>query len=49
MENFYLVIYANKLGFWGGIPGLLVMGDDSCSRGRGFECWRRILDGDFSH
>ena len=29
--------------------GLAVMGDDSCSKGRGFKSWRRILDGHFSH
>ena len=23
----------------------MVMGDDSCSKGRGFESWRQILDG----
>ena len=28
----------------GGSHGLVVMGDDSCSRGRGFESWHRILD-----
>ena len=33
----------------GGSPGLVVTGDDSCSRGRGFESRRRILDGYFSH
>ena len=27
--------------------GLVVMGDDSRSRGRGFESWRHILDGHF--
>ena len=32
---------------WGGSPGLVVMGDDSCSRGCGFESRRRILDGHF--
>ena len=26
-------------------PGLVVMGDDSCSKGGGFESRRRILDG----
>ena len=26
-------------------PGLVIMGDDSCSRGRRFESRRRILDG----
>ena len=32
-------------------PGLVVMGDDSSSRGHGFESQRRILDGHdiFSH
>ena len=27
----------------------MVMGGDSCSEGRGFESWHRILDGRFSH
>ena len=30
-------------------PGLVVIGDDSCLRGRGFESWHHILDGYFSH
>ena len=29
----------------GGSPGLVVMGDDSCSRGCGFESQCHILDG----
>ena len=29
----------------GGSPGLVVMGGDLCSEGRGFESQRRILDG----
>ena len=35
----------------GGSPGLVVMGGDSRSKGRGFESWLRILDGldIFSH
>ena len=33
----------------GGTPGLVVMGDDSCLSGRGFESRRRLLDGHFSH
>ena len=34
----------------GGSPGLVVMGGDSSSEGRGFESQLRILDGDiFSH
>ena len=33
----------------GGSPGLVVMGRDSCSKGRGFESRHRILDGLFSH
>ena len=31
-----------------GSPGLVVMGDDSCSRGHGFESRSHILDGIFS-
>ena len=27
----------------------MVMGGDSCSQGRGFECLHRILDGHFLH
>ena len=27
----------------------MVMGRDSRSKGRGFDSWRRILDGHFSH
>ena len=42
-----------KLSWVGGSPspGLVVMGGDSCSKGRGFESRRRILDGHniFSH
>ena len=36
---------------WGGSPSLVVMGDDSCLRGRGFESRCRFLDGHgiFSH
>ena len=32
-----------------GRPGLVVMGGDSCSEGRGFESQHNILDGHFSH
>ena len=31
----------------GGNPGLVVIGDDSCSKGRGFKSRRCILDGHF--
>ena len=31
----------------GGSPGLVFMGGDSSSKGRGFESQRRILDGHF--
>ena len=31
--------------YMGGSPDLMVMGDDSCSKGCGFESWRHILDG----
>ena len=33
----------------GGSPGLVVMGRDSRSKGRGFESRHRKLDGHFSH
>ena len=33
----------------GGSPGLVVMGGDLCSEGRGFESQHRILDVHFSH
>ena len=33
----------------GGSPGLVVMGVDSCSEGRGFKSRYHILDGYFSH
>ena len=33
----------------GGSPGLVVMGGDSCSKGRGFESQHPMLDGHFSH
>ena len=29
--------------------GLVAMGRDSRSKGRGFESWHHILDGHFSH
>ena len=32
----------------GGSPGLVVLGDDSCSKGRGFESLCRKLDGHLS-
>ena len=31
--------------FVGGRPGRVVIGDDLCSRGQGFESWHHILDG----
>ena len=34
---------------WGGSPGLVVMGRDSCSKGREFESWQCILEENFSH
>ena len=33
----------------GGSPGLVVIGGDSCSKGREFESQHHILDGHFSH
>ena len=37
--------YGLQKQFFGGSPGLVVMGDDSCSRVRMFESRRHILDG----
>ena len=37
----------NLILVWGRSPGLVVMGGDSCSKGREFESWHRILDGHF--
>ena len=31
----------------GGIPGLVVMGGDSCAKGCEFKSWHHILDGHF--
>ena len=36
-----------QYGLLTGSPGLVVLGEDSCSRGRGFEPQHRILDGHF--
>ena len=35
----------NNFHSMGRSPGLVVMGDDSCSEGRGFKSRCRILDG----
>ena len=35
------------MGKQGGSPGIVVMGRDSRSKGRGFDSWRSILDGHF--
>ena len=37
----------DEVYFKGGSPGLVVMGEDSCSEGRGFESRCHILDGHF--
>ena len=41
----YIILFCIKLK----CPGLVVMGRDSRSEGRGFESQHRILDGLFSH
>ena len=38
-----------RISVLGGSPGLVVMGGDSCSKGREFESLHQILDGHFSH
>ena len=47
----FLQISPPKMTCIGGCPGLVVRGGDSCSDGRGFKSWCRILDGHniFSH
>ena len=39
---------SNEVGYGGG-PGIVVMGGDSCSEGHGFKSQHHILDGQFSH
>ena len=38
---------ANSLLSLGESPGLVVMGGESCTRGRGFESWHWMVDGHF--
>ena len=40
-------ILLNCFDYAEGSSGLVVMGGDSCSKGRGFESQRHILDGHF--
>ena len=42
-------MFGRTFVFMGGSPGLVVMGGDSCSEGRGFESQHHILCGNFSH
>ena len=42
-----IVVIGNFCNNKGGSPGLVVMGDDSCSRGHGCESRCCILNGDF--
>ena len=41
--------FAVRIVMLGGSPGLVFMGDDSCSEGRGFESQHCIPDVRFSH
>ena len=41
------LMWLNKETYSGGSSGLVVMGEDSCSEGRGFESRCHILDGHF--
>ena len=48
LKDFPLNVFIQKVYSCAGrSPGLVVMGGDSCYRGRGFESWHRILDGHF--
>ena len=44
MYNSRVVIY-NRRGFIRFATGVVVMGGDSCSKGREFKSWHHILDG----
>ena len=43
------VLCPQRMDREGGSPRQVVMGDDSCSRGRGFKSRHRKLDGHFLH
>ena len=40
-------VFLKRLYTYGGSPGLVVMGGDTCSAGRGFKSQHHILDGHF--
>ena len=44
----YFQVRYDSRGFIRLATSLVVMGDGSCSRGRGFESWCCVLDGHFS-
>ena len=46
-KNLNQLVCISNNGISRGSPGLVVMGRDSCSEGRGFEFQHRILDGHF--
>ena len=48
-ENDNFNFFGNKILIQYGSPGLLLMGRDSCSKGREFPSRHCILDGHFSH
>ena len=49
-KYFKAKLYFDLKGLQGRSPGRLVlMGGDSCSKGRGFKTQHHILDGHFSH
>ena len=46
-QKYFLFRNGKRMVSLGGSPDLVIMGDDLCSRGRGFESRRHILDGHF--
>ena len=46
-NNLFISPSNNKRAILGGSPALVVFGDDSCSKGHGFESQRHILDRHF--
>ena len=49
VERYPAMAQPTKEQLLGGSPGLVVMGRDSCSKGREFESWHCILEENFSH
>ena len=50
LKTVWLISFAHQIIIYkGGSPGLVVLGEDSCSKGHELESQHHILDGHFSH